>query len=551
MKRRRVFGSLILFSALGAFFFSGCGKNNGNRGIFGSKTSGISGTWYEQSESGGILTLTEDEISYDYNDYVVSSSYHVKNNKDGFEILPVDNSWYYPDIRYYKKEDKITMHTMPHTDGDGGYHLLTFLRTEYVAPPPVSYGERVDNSDASAAKSFSVHDVAELSLAVYEPNRAMGDMAPPEPREGAYEYKITRNDDGSALIDYAPCPERVELTPADMKELAELLKNSRLDSLNGVDVWTADTPKSTTRYELDISFTDGSSYHSRANFDDVSDVWLEDGFLLHQFIYEKLTDAGFRYWDNSFHSTKPMLRLGPGGDAKPAYSIKAEEMSEEKKGTAYDYKVSTSYTTYYAEGNAPTALMDTLEAFSADYRKLAEQTILDDDAIMAAAPKSVWGKEDRRSAWSFYVSEQEKLDTMFYSFYYSEGRANTLGLPPAEHGKYYHYRVTIDVQSGKVLSAADLFSDATQVKEQMKQRVLDFYSAPKYGLDLDHFDEEFEKAFSTPACEGGLDFLILEDKVTLIYQKPEDGKHEKLWTSLDFFYDDLQDVLSSEYAVVR
>ncbi|MBR5422009.1 MAG: hypothetical protein IK115_12765 [Lachnospiraceae bacterium] len=543
-------GSAILFTTLSALALGGCG-NDGESGNGKKSSGGMTGTWYEQSADGGILTVTEDEFTYSYNDHSVSCTYSTKRNKEGLEIIPDDEDWWYPDIQYYKKEDKITMHTMPHTDGDGGYHLMTFLRTEYVAPPPVTYGERIDKSDASAPKSFSEHGVQELSLAVCEPSRVYGDMAPEEPREGSYAYRISRKEDGGGIIDYEPCPERVELSAEEMEELAELLADSRLDSLNGVDIWTEDTPEDTTRYELNITFTDGASYHSRANWKDVSDVWLEDGYVLHQFIYEKLTAAGYSYWDNSFHSTKPMLRLGPEEDAKPDYRILTEDKPQEKKGTAYDYTVSTQYTVFTAEGMVPKALMDTLEDFSERYRKISEQTLAEDDALMAAVPKKTWQKEDRCSARSLYVSDQENLNEMFYSFYFNTGRANSFGLPPAGYGLYIDFHVYIDVNNGKILSAADLFTDASEIKKQLKERVESWYKDPKYGIDFNSFEADFEKAFNTPACDGGVDIRIEDDCVNLSWWKPEDEDHEKVWCNMEFYYDELQSVLNPDYAVMR
>ena len=140
---------------------------------------------------------------------------------------------------------------------------------------------------------------------------------------------------------------------------------------------------------------------------------------------------------------------------------------------------------------------------------------------------------------------------MFYSFYFTEGHVNSFGLPPYGYGRYINFHVYIDTQNGKILSAADLFTDTSEMKKKLKERVINFYKDPKYGIDFNTFTADFEKAFTTPACDGGIDFTLKEDAVTLIYWLPEDGEHEKVWTGVEFYYDEMQDVLNPQYAVMR
>ena len=115
------------------------------------------GTWYEQNISGDILEVTKNKISCrsSVSDYVFETKYKTRKEKDKLLLETEDEFYVYVDMYYDAKEDILYGHTMPHTDGDGGYHLIEFRRTVYVAPPPPTYPAPVDNSDPAAQKEFA------------------------------------------------------------------------------------------------------------------------------------------------------------------------------------------------------------------------------------------------------------------------------------------------------------------------------------------------------------------------------------------------------------
>ena len=526
----------FVFLGLGALALGGCGKKG---------ESGMEGLWYEQSLFGGTLTVTEDELIYEQNGYRSSTSYHTKSTKDYLELVP-DDDWFYPDVYYYADEERLIMHTMPHTDGDGGYRIMNFLRSPYVAPTEPVYGERKDAGDPAAPKDFADHAIESLSLDVYEPTRQYGDMAAEQPYEGEYHYRIRREDDGGAVIEESPCPEQIRMTPEELAELEELIASGGLFSLNGVDVWTEGTPEDTVWYELNIRFAGGETYHSRANHKDVDDIWKDAGWELHQYIYEVLSAAGYNYTSGEFHSTEPMLRLGNGKAAAVSYVIRGEEEQSEIKGTAYEYTVSTHYTRFEAEGDAPEALMKTLSDFSEKYRLLSEQALKEDDEQMAAVPKSVWKKEDRCSARSFFSASRIECDGMLYSFRFDEGRVNSFGMKPYGYGTYHAFNVYIDAEKGNILRVADLFTDPDKACRPLYDRVINSYEE-----DTAEFQKEFGRMIRIPAAEGGLDFSLNDEGVTLIYQKRTNYDEDSIYTSVLVYYDELQNELNPAYAVVR
>ena len=79
------------------------------------------GTWYEQNEDGGVLTVTEDTVVYvQEGEYGFTDESGFTAETQGFRTLLVteEESWFvFVDISYEPEEDVILAHTWPHTDG--------------------------------------------------------------------------------------------------------------------------------------------------------------------------------------------------------------------------------------------------------------------------------------------------------------------------------------------------------------------------------------------------------------------------------------------------
>ncbi len=89
------------------------------------------GTWYEQSEDGGILTIADGVMSYKgvYDD---KSAFTPEKTEDGYKLVADENDFWFYEIQYIADDDRIVTYTWPEDDGDGGYKPATFMRTEYV-----------------------------------------------------------------------------------------------------------------------------------------------------------------------------------------------------------------------------------------------------------------------------------------------------------------------------------------------------------------------------------------------------------------------------------
>lgn len=194
--------------------------------------AGLEGVWYEQAPYGAVVTISGNtlhvEQSYPSGDgWSDDVTFRLRSGREYMELVPDDEYFGYIDLWYDASTEQLIFHTLPHTDGDGGYHTILFLKTEYEAPPEPVYGERTDRSDPSAPRTFADHTVRRLTLHVYEPYRDSGDMAQELPVEGEYGYELTAAEDGSARItaDFYDGPEGngVKVSPERMEELAALL----------------------------------------------------------------------------------------------------------------------------------------------------------------------------------------------------------------------------------------------------------------------------------------------------------------------------------------
>lgn len=526
-----------------AVLFSGC--------LSGPiKQSPADGTWYEQNENGGIITIKNNTISYHDEYYDAEVRYEPSNTTEGFELVPTED-WYYIDIFYNAKDDVLTMHDLPHTDGDGGYHLYTFLRTEYVAPPEPVYGERTDKSDPDAPKEFSDYTIRSLTLDVYEPWRDNGDMAPEQPSQGEYSYELSVTDDGTGTLVSSFCQE-VTVSEEQLQELSGILENSSLPTLNGVDIITEEMPEDTVRYDLSVEFASGETFHSRANGKDVSPVWETDGRTLHQALFFIMVDAGYNISTGEFHSSGPMKRIISSYSDPAGYTVDTGLGRFEKNGEAYDHLVYAEYPEFTVEGDASPALIKTLNEISDDYKKKAEKDLEYDFGIMESAPEGLWKNEEHRTTYSFYAPEHEAADRTKYLFWISEGHANCFGIGKYGSGEYTYDRFCIDAETGEVLSLNDFFNDENALCDLLIT-LLDEHNWEDESQEYLHSEacrKKLLKGLSTPESEGGIGFDPAEDGIILYADESFD---DILYFPYNFkiYYDDVQDLLNDAYASER
>lgn len=578
---RLFLAKLLLLSACAGILFSGCsnttiteniangtdattsdnttGTNDGNDAANITNNSvavtpGLEGTWYEQEDYGGTLVIDGDTMTY-YSpyDYTFDVTYTTKKaEKNMIEIIPDEEYWIYIDIFYDPEEEVLTGHDMPHTDGDGGYHLHTFKKTEYVAPPPPVYGERTDNSNADAPKEFADYTVRSLSLQVYEPHRDSGDMAPEQPVQGWYEYELTVNEDGTGTIVSDFCKE-IPFNEEDQEALKTLLAESNLSLINGINIWTEDMPEDTERYEITIEFADGAVLTSRANGADVPLEWYLDGRELHKLLFDVFTNAGYNPYTGEFHSTEPIKRIGKDPDLEYSWTIQSSLERIEREGTAYEYTVHSDYPVFTAEGDAPKALMDTLYSLTEQFKANAERDLEEEDTDMAAATESERAKSDYLYAYSFYSPEWIKSDDLLVRMFVSEGHANSLGLGQYGTGYYPNFRYNIDAQSGKILSVADFFNDTEVLADLIIEKLCEKYSSEErvnFYRSEEH-RETLMDILTRPESEGGIGASPEYGHLTLYFDRQRDENGDSPYPyQLVLYYDEIQELMNDRYVSI-
>ena len=517
-----------------------------------SAHSGIEGVWYAQEPGGAVLTVTKDTLKYERYDYTSETKYSFgETTPEGTQILIEDDFWSLIDIIYDSSSDVITGHDLPHTDGDGGYHLHVFRRTEFVPTPEPVYGERTDNSDADAPKEFAQSRITSLELAVTEPFRDSGDMAPEQPDAGDYSYTLAVNEDGTAVLSSDFCRD-IAVTAEQLDELGRLFFESGLPSLNGMDIFTEGMPEGTQYYDLSIAFEDGQEYHSSANGKDVSVIWYTDGYLFHQYLFDLFCYAGYNAYTGEFHSTGPMKRIGLPEGEEAAYAIRTEMIKKELAGEAYDYSTDTKYPVFTAEGDAPAPLMETLNKISEQYRELAEASLQEDHAMMAAADPSVWQDAERRYAYSFYIPARERVLKGMFTFWVSEGHSCSLGIGRYGYGYYPDWHYAIDEETGKVLSVKDLFRDEAALTDAVTEALCREYPYPGYTayFTSEEYTDLLAQSLQKPENEGGTGFTAEYDGVQL-YFTAELSKDRDYPFTLKLYYEDIQEILEDKYCSVR
>jgi len=523
------------------------------------------GTWYEQNENGGVLTVGASTLTFTREgEYGFTESVKYKAERKGGETLfKVEDGglFFFVDISYDAKQEKIIAYTQPMLDGDGGYKRTEFARTAYVPPAPPVYAPPVDNSDANAKKDFADLTIRAMKVSFHDeggPKNSGSDLPPEPPYEGDYAYDLTVLDNGTARVSSSFCRE-IALSETAVDELQSLVKAADLGKLNGLNVHTDGLPASAADYTLELTLASGEVIRSSANGDSVPANWRTFQTKMHNLLFFAFVDAGYSYQDGSFHSTEPMKRVGSGAALyKKASGIECEEIVvEPDRPKAYDYALHVTYFAFHDLDGKHGALMKTLDALAAQYKPQAEAALKQDYDTMQSAPKSVWEKAlkngDRIFGYSLYAVENWKLDGGIFSFDLRIGHMNTLGLGESGYGKYSIVRYRIDAETGKLLSLSDLFASADKLAAylagQMKRSDGTYALQGRVPADAD-FPAALKAAVSAPETEGGVGWDVSDDHLTL-YFPASLFRNADSQPFMDVYYDDMQGILGSAYTQVR
>ena len=548
------------------------------------------GTWYEQAPNGSTLVIGKDKIRYfsGNSDYTQECDLKIVQEASQVLLETKEDDWFvYVDMSYDREKDMVTGHTMPHMDGDGGYHLVEFLRTEYVPPAPPVYDPPVDNSDPDAQKEFADLTIRSMRVSfydggIYQPPDSS--MAQEHPYADEYSYDLTVLEDGTALVSSSFCRE-IDIPKKTVDKLQKLIKDTDLGAVNGIDIHTEGLPYDAANYELEMELASGETIRSSANGDNVPANWTAFQEPMHHLLYYAFVDAGYKDGSGAFHSTKPMKRVGIGNAPAPYQTwqpwVHENDIPNDEDGLdvngnplnanviedhgiirdsvriepdwkkSYDYDLHTSYMTFASGDGKYPALLKTLQGIGEYYRIKAEQSLKEDYEMMEAVPKSTWSKADRRYCYSFYSAEYDRNFGNIYYFLMSEGHANSMGVGKYGYGYYPYMRYNIAVDTGKNLSISDLFISEEEtcriLVELMRDRYSDYREVGQY-IHSDAFPEDLKNYVSRPAPEG-ISFCPGYDGVE-IYFPSEFFPMADYTVTETLYYDEVQDVLSDTYATV-
>ena len=517
------------------------------------------GIWYEQDEYGGILEITEDKIIYSWEnlsgeEYSTDSECWFEEKSDRILISTKEEDlFYYVDMYYDREQDIIVGYTWPVMDGDGGYHYTEFHRTEYIAPPPPVYDPPVDLSDPDAQKEFDDLTFTHMSVffydegEYYDPSSSMA-MEPPYPDE--YSYDLYVQEDGSALVSSSFCQE-IDIPKEIVDELQEMVTDNDLGSINGLDIHTPGLPYGEPDYEIELELKSGEIIRSSANGPDVPENWQTFRYAMHRLLFNAFVDAGYKL-NGQFHSTKPMKRIGIPEEDRIYPDIQFDQVVTVYDGEkSYDYSLDTKYFTFTGDSEKYPELMKTLDDMSAYYKEKSEESLESDHEYMESIPESVRKEAERLYCYSFYVVEYTKCCGPIFSFFLSEGHADSIGLRDFGYGDYPNYRVNIDVETGEIIAFSDLFTDVDTacnvVIDTLRDRFDNYHEVGRF-INSDEFPVKLRE-FIDKTHPGGLDWFAYYDHIDVFFPN-ELFPMEEYQIQQTFYYDGLQDELSDKYTTV-
>jgi hypothetical protein len=290
-----------------------------------------------------------------------------------------------------------------------------------------------------------------------------------------------------------------------------------------------------------MTLKSGEVIKSTANGNKVPENWSKFQYDMHRLLFYAFMDAGYET-SGAFHSTEPMKRIGTGTlsfDNNPVSYEKIVESNDKPK--SYDYNLDVTYGEFKAKNDSYPKLMETLNKFTEHYRDLARKSLEEDYEVMESADSKQKKSKDRIFGYSLYAVDSLEFDGDLMQFKLAEGHMNTLGLGYCGYGLYKNYEFLIDIKSGEILTAADLFTSPEAMEEYVIPRFMD------RRTDLDK--TKLSEALKTPVPEGaGITYCDRYFTIWLPYDLSADGT---IPYSLDIYYDEVQDIISDKYTEVR
>lgn len=510
------------------------------------------GVWHEQAEPSDTIEITKSNILYTRHDGSFQDEVKYRFDESGGRLeYDLEDFFIYEDMFYDRENDTILAHTWSHTDGDGGYHPVEYRRSEYIAPPEPTYAPPEDNSDPDAKKDFPDMEIRTMKVSFYdegEPYDVNSSMAMQPPFADSYSYELTVLPEGTGVVSSSFCGE-IELTADQVEELNRLAREADLGQVNGLDIHTEGLPYGSPEYEAEITLASGEVIRSSANGEQVPENWSTFQYSMHRLLFFAFVDAGYHYGTGEFHSTKPMKRV------QGEETLRGEETGILEEETvlvpdwkkSYDYSLDTKYFVFSDPDNRYPALMKTLDRISAEYKAKAEETLKKHYETMERVPANVRKQADRRYSYSLYAVDHWSLSRNIFSFLVSEGEANSLGAGDYGYGTYRYCRFNIDVNTGKILSASDLFTGPEALYDVLMEKYSGYGTHNDSGkfVHSDAFPALLKSWLEKPEPEGfGFSFTYdyVEFWMPLGAFEGNDSQMREV-----LYYDEIQDILSDEY----
>ncbi|MBQ9642840.1 MAG: hypothetical protein IJV26_02240 [Lachnospiraceae bacterium] len=550
---RNLFTAALIIT--GALILSACASVTDGGTAQENRGTTPLGTWYEQRDYGGTMQIDAETITYTTSGGNYSFQIGYTYQKTGKEApLVTDDYFYFEDISYDPSQDLIIAYTMSHTDGDGGHNRVEFRRAPYSPPPAPVYPPAVDQSDPDAQKEFADLTIRSMKVSFYdegEPFDTSSNMARPLPYPDHYSYELEVLEDGSGRVSSSYCQE-IELTKEQVEALQVLAQEADLGQINGIDIHTEGVPDDSPDYTAEIELMSGETIRSSANWTAVPENWMRFQTPMHRLLFTAFEEAGYNGRSGEFHSTKAMRRVqGEETLYRENTGIVKESVTiTENRGKSYDYTLDTKYFVFSDPENRYPALMKTLNELSRQYKETAEATLKKHYRVMEEVPKSVWKKKDRRYCYSLYAVDQWSLSRNIFSFTVSTGEVNSLGAGDFGYGRYRNVRYNIDVETGRILSVGDLFTDPDALYDVLMEVFSHYGTHNEYGkfVHSEAFPEILRAAIAAPEPEG-IGFNYTYDYLELwmplgLYEGNDSQAREVL------YYDDIQDILGEKYTSV-
>ena len=526
----------------GGVFLASCGMS-----AFGNQKGlkQLQGVWYEQAEDGDTLTIEGDKMHVQGSTWSADGSFRVGDPKkeqdayaveknQGWLMLVPDEYFFFYEMYLSPDGDELACYTMPHTDGDGGHHRLSYRKTPWVKPPEPVYGERTDRSDPSAPKDIlkaAAEGLTVLDMEFYDEGAYMPpgwDMAQLYPAPGVYAYQVTALPEGTARLKTNLFEEELVLPAELFSELKQAVADNDLGSLNGLDIRTADVPEDVADYRMALTFLDGEGNEKRltstANYKDVPENWTAFQKTAMDLLFSFCEKAGYYPATEEFHPTAALKRYGAGTKKDWSFDTEEKRIENSKFKVWYDLLVPSE--------NAPAALKTAAEAFNRDLEQ------------KALAAEAAWGKDYR---FVYYDTQMLGTDPMFLCFRVSEGHVKADYSSTTDVTWY-----CLDAETGKQIKPADLVTDLTALRAVLTETMalrFNFAGLPE-TIRGAAFQEKLREDLEHPENLPG--FGLRPYSSGLVIELPHDYLEGKAWVdSMTLWAEELQDIMSDRYVTVR